>query len=65
MRYEPGTLGLEDLEGQRKTSEVVFVLPAPHWADVKEGADRGLNLPPKSTYIEPKLRSGITLFAWK
>lgn len=65
VRYEPGTLGLEDLEGQRKTSEVVFVLPAPHWADVKEGADRGLNLPPKSTYIEPKLRSGITLFAWK
>ncbi|HAB35638.1 MAG TPA: hypothetical protein DCE58_03435, partial [Cryomorphaceae bacterium] len=49
----------------RRGTEVVFVLPAPLWSDVKQGADRGLNLPPKSTYIEPKLRSGITLFAWK
>lgn len=65
VRYEPGTMELEELERQRKSSEVVFVLPAPQWTDVKEGADRGLNLPPKSTYIEPKLRSGITLFAWK
>ena len=65
VRYEPGTLSLEELESHRRGSEVVFVLPAPLWSDVKEGADRGLNLPPKSTYIEPKLRSGITLFAWK
>ena len=65
VRYEPGTLPLDELEGHRRGTEVVFVLPAPLWSDVKQGADRGLNLPPKSTYIEPKLRSGITLFAWK
>src|SRR5690606_35685844 len=29
---------------------------------LKEIADQGLTMPPKSTYIEPKLRSGITIY---
>lgn len=29
---------------------------------MKEIADQGLIMPPKSTYIEPKLRSGITIY---
>ena len=65
VRYEPGTMPLEELEANRKGHEVVFVLPAPHWSRVTEEADSGRALPPKSTYIEPKLRSGITLYAWK
>ena len=30
--------------------------------ELKNVADEGLTMPPKSTYIEPKLRSGITIY---
>lgn len=30
--------------------------------DLKNVADQGLKMPPKSTYIEPKLRSGVTVY---
>lgn len=32
---------------------------------LKSIADQGLTLPPKSTYIEPKLRSGLTIYQLK
>jgi len=31
-------------------------------ADMKKVADENLTMPPKSTYIEPKLRSGVTIY---
>lgn len=31
-------------------------------AQMKQIADEGLKMPPKSTYIEPKLRSGLTIY---
>ena len=30
--------------------------------ELKQIADQGLKMPPKSTYIEPKLRSGVTIY---
>lgn len=30
--------------------------------EVKQIADEGLTMPPKSTFIEPKLRSGMTIY---
>jgi uncharacterized protein (DUF1015 family) len=30
--------------------------------ELKAIADAGLVMPPKSTYIEPKLRSGLTIY---
>ena len=30
--------------------------------EMKHVADEGLTMPPKSTYIEPKLRSGVTIY---
>lgn len=30
--------------------------------EIKQVADEGLTMPPKSTYIEPKLRSGLTIY---
>ena len=30
--------------------------------ELKNIADDGLKMPPKSTYIEPKLRSGVTIY---
>jgi len=31
-------------------------------ADIRAIADAGLVMPPKSTYIEPKLRSGLVIY---
>jgi uncharacterized protein (DUF1015 family) len=31
-------------------------------SELKHIADEGLVMPPKSTYIEPKLRSGIAIY---
>jgi uncharacterized protein (DUF1015 family) len=31
-------------------------------SELKHMADDGLNMPPKSTFIEPKLRSGVTIY---
>ncbi|RLD29831.1 MAG: DUF1015 domain-containing protein, partial [Bacteroidetes bacterium] len=30
--------------------------------EMKQISDEGLTMPPKSTYIEPKLRSGVTIY---
>ncbi|HKJ49108.1 MAG TPA: hypothetical protein VJ973_08465, partial [Christiangramia sp.] len=30
--------------------------------EIKQIADENLTMPPKSTYIEPKLRSGLTIY---
>ena len=65
MRYLPGDLPLDQLIEALDEGDSAFVLPKPHWKDVRALADRGETVPPKSTYIEPKLRSGITLYAWE
>ena len=65
MRYLPGDLPLDQLMGELGEGDSAFVLPKPHWEAVRALADRGETVPPKSTYIEPKLRSGITLYAWE
>ena len=31
-------------------------------SEMRQLADEGLRMPPKSTYIEPKLRSGVTIY---
>ena len=42
--------------------QVAFILkPIPIKA-IKEVADKNKFMPPKSTYIEPKLRSGLTIY---
>ena len=42
--------------------EVGFGLLAITTEELKEVANQGLKMPPKSTYIEPKLRSGVTIY---
>ena len=42
--------------------KVGFGLLPVHIEEIKAIADEGLVMPPKSTYIEPKLRSGLTVF---
>ncbi len=38
---------------------MAFALPATTTADVMDVADLGEVMPPKSTWFEPKLRSGL------
>jgi len=45
-----------------KEYEVGFGLFPSSVEQMKKIADQGLKMPPKSTYIEPKLRSGITIY---
>ena len=42
--------------------EVAFALCAVPYYSLKSVADEGGTMPPKSTFVEPKLRSGITIF---
>ena len=41
---------------------LVFSLLPITTEELKNVADEGLTMPPKSTFIEPKLRSGITIY---
>ena len=43
--------------------EVAFLLYPASMSEVKKVADAGLNMPPKSTWVEPKLRSGLTIYS--
>lgn len=42
--------------------KVGFGMLAPKIEDIKSIADEGLVMPPKTTYIDPKLRSGVTIY---
>ena len=45
-----------------KEFEVGFGMLPVTTQEMKKIADEGLKMPPKSTFIEPKLRSGITIY---
>jgi len=49
------------LKGKISTGEIdyAFVLPASTFEQVMQVADQGLTMPPKSTWIEPKLMTGF------
>lgn len=43
--------------------KVAFILKPITIDDIKDLAKKGETLPPKSTYVEPKLRSGLTIYS--
>ena len=43
-------------------NEILFLLAPVTFAELRTVADADEYMPPKSTYIEPKLRSGLTIF---
>ena len=45
-----------------KDDDVAFVMPPLDFDGLKSVADAGRHMPPKSTWIAPKLRSGLALF---
>ena len=65
VRHDPrisfvgGIRGTHELEERAGADGVAFTLPATSIQQLRDVADAGLLMPPKSTWFEPKLRSGI------
>ncbi|AVR43861.1 DUF1015 domain-containing protein [Christiangramia fulva] len=64
IEYIPGRNDLIELKTRVDSGEFAVgfgMLPA-EIEEIKQIADENLTMPPKSTYIEPKLRSGLTIY---
>ncbi len=66
VRFVEGVRGLnalsEDVDSGR--SKIAFALFPVTLDQMKAVADANKIMPPKSTWIEPKLRSGLTIYEW-
>jgi uncharacterized protein (DUF1015 family) len=62
--FVPGTIPLDQLYEQIQDQEyaAAFILFPVQMSEVKAVADAGKIMPPKSTWMEPKLRSGLTIY---
>ena len=62
--FVPGKLTEKEIEEKIKSEKFTagFVLYPTSIQQLKSIADNGLTMPPKSTWIEPKLRSGLTIY---
>lgn len=62
--FEPGNKGLESLKNKVDSGkfDIAITMFPVSFAELKLIADNNLIMPPKSTYIEPKLRSGLTVY---
>ncbi|MGB1040196.1 MAG: DUF1015 domain-containing protein [Flavobacteriales bacterium] len=62
--FEPGNKGLESLKNKvdKGQFDIAISMYPVSFAELKLIADNNLIMPPKSTYIEPKLRSGLTIY---
>lgn len=65
VSFIDGTLGKEALEKAVDSGEyaVAFLLKPIGVQQLKDVADARESMPPKSTYIEPKLRSGLLIYS--
>ncbi|QYJ68039.1 DUF1015 domain-containing protein [Flavobacterium litorale] len=64
IEYIPGSRPITNIKKMVDESEfeVGFMLCPPTIAEIKNLADNSLIMPPKSTYIEPKLRNGLVVY---
>ncbi len=64
IEFIPGTKELKRIIDRIKKEEfkVGFLLYPASINEVKEVADQGGIMPPKSTWVEPKMRSGLTIY---
>ena len=64
IEFISGNLGLEAISNPIKSgkAEVGFILFPLTMNQVKRVADNQLIMPPKSTWVEPKMRSGLTIY---
>lgn len=59
--FVPGGVPLDELARRAADDGVAFAMAPVSMDEVKAVADRGRSMPPKSTYFEPKPRSGLLL----
>ena len=62
--FIPGNKGLDTLKNKIDEGryDVAIAMYPVDVEEMKQIADEGLVMPPKSTFIEPKLRSGLTIY---
>lgn len=62
--FVPGNKGLDLLQSKIDEGkfDVAIAMYPVDVTEMKQVADEGLVMPPKSTFIEPKLRSGLTVY---
>ncbi|MGK0430784.1 MAG: hypothetical protein ACJARX_002463 [Psychroserpens sp.] len=62
--YSNGKIDIINVKDRIDTGEfaVGFGMVPANINEIKQIADDGLKMPPKSTFIEPKLRSGVTIY---
>jgi uncharacterized protein (DUF1015 family) len=65
IEFVPGNELLQSMEQKIESGkfQVGFVLFPATIEQIKRVADQGMNMPPKSTWVEPKLRSGLTIYS--
>lgn len=63
--FVPGTLGTSELDRRVDSGEaaIAFHLHPVSFEQLKAVSDEGGSMPPKSTYIEPKMRSGMVVYS--
>ena len=64
LAFIDGSHSLEEIKGKVDSEEfkAAFVLKPISINQIKEVADQGQSMPPKSTYIQPKIRSGMLIY---
>ncbi len=64
ISFLDGRVSLSDIKEKIDNGEyaIAFILKPIPMSAIKEVADNNEILPPKSTYVEPKLRSGLTIY---
>ena len=64
IEFSPGNISLSEIKENIDSGKyaIAFLLSPPTIEQIKRVADESLNMPPKSTWLEPKLRSGLTIY---
>jgi uncharacterized protein (DUF1015 family) len=63
LEFVPGTRGLTELVARAGEDGAAVAVPPTDIAELMAVADAGTVMPPKSTWFEPKVRSGMFLYA--
>tara|TARA_B100000674_G_scaffold477677_1_gene473808 strand:+ start:390 stop:1565 length:1176 start_codon:yes stop_codon:yes gene_type:complete len=64
IEFYPNNIDFSKVKNRmnNKSFDIAFVLKPITINEIKDVADNNKYMPPKSTYIEPKLRSGLTIY---
>ena len=64
IHFIDGTTPLSEVQKKidNKEFDIAFVLQPMNISNIKDVANNQETMPPKSTYIQPKLRSGLTIY---